>query len=372
MVTSLAPTTSAPAQTNVGSILLTIAGCPPGIAATDLSNAGDQCTVGFDLAGLDLTLTGDVLDRPLTLADATGVQGLIGWVHLTPGRYVLRPMALPAGFRMVTVVAPFAGAARDAAGRRLPGDPHGARPQHRAAGLSAAVIVGPRAPTALPLRSSASSAWLCTQTVVQTQVTQVGASGVQTMPQPPQLNGSKARSTQLPITAAIDQRVLTELRAAHAEATHAPLRRRADDAAAAAVERIDKDVDADTATTVNESLQTGRALVWGSLVEGDVRDGHRLADPARADAAGAGIAAGPAVAGSEERSRQRSTAPQYSMPTGQSARSQTPLRHSTATRPLSQTLLQAPQLLRSELRSTQTPLQRVRPGWQTLMSTRTH
>jgi hypothetical protein len=74
----------------------------------------------------------------------------------------------------------------------------------------------------------------------------------------------------------------------------------------------------------------------------------------------------PQCPGSEERSRQRSAAPQYSSPTAQSARTHSPPRHSTPTRPLSQTLPQAPQLLRSELRSTQTPLQEVdRSGGQT-------
>src|SRR5215213_10954510 len=74
-----------------------------------------------------------------------------------------------------------------------------------------------------------------------------------------------------------------------------------------------------------------------------------------------GLAQAPQCSGSEEKSRQPSTAPQYSIPTGQVARSQTPLRHSTGTRPLSQISPHAPQLFRSDWRSTQTPPQSVSP-----------
>src|SRR4051812_44342367 len=70
----------------------------------------------------------------------------------------------------------------------------------------------------------------------------------------------------------------------------------------------------------------------------------------------------PQCAGSEERSRQRSAAPQYSNPTEQSARTHSPPRHSVATSPLSQTMPHTPQLPGSLLRSTQPLLQRVKPG----------
>src|SRR5215218_2357238 len=76
------------------------------------------------------------------------------------------------------------------------------------------------------------------------------------------------------------------------------------------------------------------------------------------------LAQAPQCPESEVRSRQPSAMPQYEIPTGQFARSQTPLRHSTGTSPLSQISPHAPQLLRSDWRSTQVPPQSVRPDSQ--------
>ena len=51
----------------------------------------------------------------------------------------------------------------------------------------------------------------------------------------------------------------------------------------------------DRITTEDKSGQAGGEPVGWRLVERDIGDGHRLADPARADAAGTGVAAGATV-----------------------------------------------------------------------------
>jgi hypothetical protein len=101
-VTEPATPSNTPEQTaGQGAIALQVLSCPPGmdprnVAAAVCAPAGED---------FDLTLSGDALQTPLTLADATGEGGAFTWGELPFGDYLIADVVLPSGATTYTLSA---------------------------------------------------------------------------------------------------------------------------------------------------------------------------------------------------------------------------------------------------------------------------
>ena len=98
-VTPGATAETAPAGT--GSITVEVFTCPPGMRAENLAVGVCAPATG----DFDLTLSGDALETPLTLADATTEDGTYAWRNLPFGSYVLAEAVLPVGYDTYVVSA---------------------------------------------------------------------------------------------------------------------------------------------------------------------------------------------------------------------------------------------------------------------------
>jgi hypothetical protein len=93
-VTEPAAPSGTPEQTaGEGSIALQVLSCPPGMDPQNVA-AAVCAPVGEDF---DLALSGDALQTPLTLTDATGEGGVLTWDGLPFGDYLIADVVLPSG-----------------------------------------------------------------------------------------------------------------------------------------------------------------------------------------------------------------------------------------------------------------------------------
>lgn len=81
------------AATGEGSIAIQVFSCPPGMDAQTVAAA--VCAPAGE--GFDVTLSGGILQSPLTLADATGEGGAFTWSGLPYGDYLIAEVVLPPG-----------------------------------------------------------------------------------------------------------------------------------------------------------------------------------------------------------------------------------------------------------------------------------
>jgi hypothetical protein len=87
-------TAETPAATaGQGAITVQVYTCPPGMTAETVAAAACAPTV----EDFDITISGDALDGPLTLGDATAVEGSFTWSGLPFGDYLIAEAVLPAG-----------------------------------------------------------------------------------------------------------------------------------------------------------------------------------------------------------------------------------------------------------------------------------
>jgi hypothetical protein len=92
--TESAPEPDAPdAATGEGSIAIQVFSCPPGMSAQNVAAA--VCAPTGE--GFDVTLSGDALQAPLSLADATGEGGIFTWSGLPFADYLIAGVTLPPG-----------------------------------------------------------------------------------------------------------------------------------------------------------------------------------------------------------------------------------------------------------------------------------
>ena len=76
-----------------GSIALQVFSCPPGMDAQTVAAAACAPTA----EGFDVSLSGDAVPAPLTLADAAGDAGIFTWSGLPFGEYLIADVVLPPG-----------------------------------------------------------------------------------------------------------------------------------------------------------------------------------------------------------------------------------------------------------------------------------
>jgi hypothetical protein len=86
--------TGSPAATaGQGAISIQVYTCPPGMTAETVAAAACAPTV----EDFDITISGEALDAPLTLGDATAGEGFFTWSGLPFGDYLIAEAVLPAG-----------------------------------------------------------------------------------------------------------------------------------------------------------------------------------------------------------------------------------------------------------------------------------
>jgi hypothetical protein len=83
----------APATEGEGSITVQVYSCPPGMSAQTVAAAACAPT-GEDF---DIIVSGESLETPLTLADATAAESAFTWSGLPFGDYLIAEAVLPAG-----------------------------------------------------------------------------------------------------------------------------------------------------------------------------------------------------------------------------------------------------------------------------------
>jgi hypothetical protein len=88
-----AAATGTPATAGQGAITVQVYSCPPGMAAETVAAAACAPTI----EDFDITISGEPLDTPLTLADATAGEGSFTWSGLPFGDYLIAEAVLPAG-----------------------------------------------------------------------------------------------------------------------------------------------------------------------------------------------------------------------------------------------------------------------------------
>jgi hypothetical protein len=96
--TPLPPTETAdaagtPATAGQGAITVQVYSCPPGMAAETVAAAACAPTI----EDFDIIISGEPLDAPLTLGDATASEGSFTWSGLPFGDYLIAEAVLPAG-----------------------------------------------------------------------------------------------------------------------------------------------------------------------------------------------------------------------------------------------------------------------------------
>jgi hypothetical protein len=82
-----------PATAAEGAITVQVYTCPPGMAAETVAAAACAPTV----ADFDIIISGEALDAPLTLGDATAGESAFTWSALPFGDYLIAEAVLPAG-----------------------------------------------------------------------------------------------------------------------------------------------------------------------------------------------------------------------------------------------------------------------------------
>lgn len=98
-----AGTTETPAATaDGGTIAIQVFRCPPGMDVFNVAAAA--CAPADD--DFDITISGEALAGPLTLADATAGAGAYVWTGLPLGEYLIAEAVLPAGATTYLLAAP--------------------------------------------------------------------------------------------------------------------------------------------------------------------------------------------------------------------------------------------------------------------------
>jgi hypothetical protein len=91
--TETAAATGTPATAGQGAITVQVYTCPPGMAAETVAAAACAPTV----EDFDIIISGEPLDAPLTLGDATAGESAFTWSGLPFGDYLIAEAVLPAG-----------------------------------------------------------------------------------------------------------------------------------------------------------------------------------------------------------------------------------------------------------------------------------
>jgi hypothetical protein len=91
--TETAADAGTPATAGQGAITVQVFTCPPGMAAETVAAAACAPTV----EDFDIIISGEPLDAPLTLADATAGESAFTWSGLPFGDYLIAEAVLPAG-----------------------------------------------------------------------------------------------------------------------------------------------------------------------------------------------------------------------------------------------------------------------------------
>jgi hypothetical protein len=91
--TETADATGTPATAGQGAITVQVYTCPPGMAAETVAAAACAPTV----EDFDIIISGEPLDAPLTLGDATAGESAFTWSGLPFGDYLIAEAVLPAG-----------------------------------------------------------------------------------------------------------------------------------------------------------------------------------------------------------------------------------------------------------------------------------
>jgi hypothetical protein len=86
---------------NLGAITVEVFTCPPGMTAETVAAAACAPT----LEDFDITISGEMLETPLTLSDATAAGSAYTWSELPYGSYLVAEAVMPTGSTTYTLSA---------------------------------------------------------------------------------------------------------------------------------------------------------------------------------------------------------------------------------------------------------------------------